>query len=101
MRAVKRARSIAAVFTAITLGSAAGHAHELEQVNTDFERAIPNIPGKSLLALVVDPEGNLFTGQNLISFNEVDRGGHFAASEQLQLFAEELRAAFRPLRASR
>ena len=37
---------------------------------------------------------------NLVYFNEVDRGGHFAAWEQPQLFAEELRAAFRPLRAS-
>jgi pimeloyl-ACP methyl ester carboxylesterase len=34
---------------------------------------------------------------NLIYFNEVDRGGHFAAWEQPQLFAEELRAAFRSL----
>jgi pimeloyl-ACP methyl ester carboxylesterase len=34
----------------------------------------------------------------LIYFNEVDRGGHFAAWEQPQLFAEELRAAFRSLR---
>ncbi|MFE9656456.1 hypothetical protein [Micromonospora sp. NPDC006431] len=31
-------------------------------------------------------------------FNEVDRGGHFAAWEKPQLFAEELRAAFRSLR---
>ena len=53
MRAAKLARSVAAVFTAIALGTAAGHAHELEQVNTVFERAIPNIPGKSLIALVV------------------------------------------------
>jgi pimeloyl-ACP methyl ester carboxylesterase len=37
----------------------------------------------------------------LIHFNEVDRGGHFAAWEQPQLFAEELRAGFRSLRASR
>ncbi|WP_448624651.1 epoxide hydrolase family protein [Geodermatophilus sp. URMC 64] len=35
---------------------------------------------------------------NLIYFHEVDRGGHFAAWEQPQLFAEELRAAFRSLR---
>ncbi len=35
---------------------------------------------------------------NLIWFNEVDRGGHFAAWEEPQLLAEELRAAFRPLR---
>jgi len=35
---------------------------------------------------------------NLIYFHEVDRGGHFAAWEQPQLFAEEMRAAFRSLR---
>jgi pimeloyl-ACP methyl ester carboxylesterase len=35
---------------------------------------------------------------NLIYFNEVDKGGHFAAWEQPQLFSEELRAAFRSLR---
>jgi pimeloyl-ACP methyl ester carboxylesterase len=35
---------------------------------------------------------------NLIYFNEVDRGGHFAAWEQPQLFTEEIRAAFRSLR---
>jgi pimeloyl-ACP methyl ester carboxylesterase len=36
--------------------------------------------------------------RNLIYFNEVDRGGHFAAWEQPELFAEEIRAAFRSLR---
>jgi pimeloyl-ACP methyl ester carboxylesterase len=36
--------------------------------------------------------------RNLIYFREADRGGHFAAWEQPQLFAEELRAAFRSLR---
>jgi pimeloyl-ACP methyl ester carboxylesterase len=35
---------------------------------------------------------------NLIYFNEVDRGGHFAAWEEPELFAEEMRAAFRTLR---
>ena len=34
----------------------------------------------------------------LIYFNEVDRGGHFAAWEQPGLFSEEIRAAFRSLR---
>jgi pimeloyl-ACP methyl ester carboxylesterase len=36
--------------------------------------------------------------RNLIYFNEVDKGGHFAAWEQPGLFSTELRAAFRPLR---
>jgi pimeloyl-ACP methyl ester carboxylesterase len=35
---------------------------------------------------------------NLIHFNEVDKGGHFAAWEQPDLFSAELRAGFRPLR---
>jgi pimeloyl-ACP methyl ester carboxylesterase len=34
----------------------------------------------------------------LAYFNEVDRGGHFAAWEQPALFVSELRAAFKPLR---
>ena len=34
----------------------------------------------------------------LIYFNEVDRGGHFAAWEQPQVFSQEVRAGFRSLR---
>jgi len=34
----------------------------------------------------------------LAYFNEVDRGGHFAAWEEPALFASEIRAAFKPLR---
>jgi pimeloyl-ACP methyl ester carboxylesterase len=36
--------------------------------------------------------------RNLTYFHEVDKGGHFAAWEQPELFSAELRAAFRPLR---
>ena len=35
---------------------------------------------------------------NVTYFHEVDKGGHFAAWEEPQLFSEELRAAFRSLR---
>jgi pimeloyl-ACP methyl ester carboxylesterase len=35
---------------------------------------------------------------NLIYFNEVDKGGHFAAWEEPELFSSEVRAAFRSLR---
>jgi pimeloyl-ACP methyl ester carboxylesterase len=35
---------------------------------------------------------------NLVYFNEVDKGGHFAAWEEPELFAGEMRAAFRSLR---
>ena len=34
----------------------------------------------------------------LTYFNEVDKGGHFAAWEEPELFATEIRAAFSPLR---
>ncbi|GEC78826.1 epoxide hydrolase family protein [Flavobacterium aquatile] len=36
--------------------------------------------------------------KNLIYFNEVEKGGHFAAWEQPQIFVSELRAAFKTLR---
>jgi pimeloyl-ACP methyl ester carboxylesterase len=35
---------------------------------------------------------------NVSYYNEAERGGHFAAWEEPQLFAEEVRATFRPLR---
>jgi pimeloyl-ACP methyl ester carboxylesterase len=35
---------------------------------------------------------------NLVHYNELDRGGHFAAWEQPQLLSEEVRATFRTLR---
>jgi pimeloyl-ACP methyl ester carboxylesterase len=34
----------------------------------------------------------------LTYFNKVDKGGHFAAWEEPELFAAEIRAAFRSLR---
>jgi pimeloyl-ACP methyl ester carboxylesterase len=37
---------------------------------------------------------------NLIYFREVEKGGHFAAWEEPELFSAELRAAFRSLRPS-
>jgi pimeloyl-ACP methyl ester carboxylesterase len=37
---------------------------------------------------------------NLIHYNRLPKGGHFAAWEQPQLFVEEMRAGFRPLRKS-
>jgi pimeloyl-ACP methyl ester carboxylesterase len=36
--------------------------------------------------------------KNLIHYNQLDRGGHFAAWEQPTLFCDEMRAAFRSLR---
>jgi quercetin dioxygenase-like cupin family protein len=53
MRAVTLTGSIAVVFTAVALGTSAGHAQQPEEVKIVFEHAIPNIPGKSLIAQVV------------------------------------------------
>ena len=36
----------------------------------------------------------------LIHYNKLDKGGHFAAWEQPELFAAELRAAFKSLRSA-
>jgi pimeloyl-ACP methyl ester carboxylesterase len=38
---------------------------------------------------------------DVVYFNEVDKGGHFAAWEEPELLASELRAAFKPLRNGR
>ena len=35
---------------------------------------------------------------NTVYFNEVGKGGHFAAWEEPELFSEEMRATFRSLR---
>jgi pimeloyl-ACP methyl ester carboxylesterase len=35
---------------------------------------------------------------NLAYFHEAERGGHFAAWEEPELFSDEVRAAFRSLR---
>jgi len=37
---------------------------------------------------------------NLIYYNRLSKGGHFAAWEQPELFSNEIRSAFRPLRLS-
>ena len=59
------------------------------------------------VAITVFPDDDLFRAPetwarrafpSLIYFREVDRGGHFAAWEHPELFAAELRAAFKSLR---
>ena len=35
---------------------------------------------------------------NLIHYNKLDKGGHFAAWEQPELFVDEVRTGFRSLR---
>jgi quercetin dioxygenase-like cupin family protein len=54
MRVAKLSSYIGAALTAIALWNSAGHADDdLQQVTTVFEHAIPNIAGKSMIALVV------------------------------------------------
>ncbi len=53
MKAVKLISSIATALAAFALSSTDAHAHELEKVTTVFQHAIPNIAGKSLVAVVV------------------------------------------------
>jgi pimeloyl-ACP methyl ester carboxylesterase len=59
------------------------------------------------VAITVFPDDDLFRAPetwarrafpSLVYFREAERGGHFAAWEEPELFAGELRAAFRPLR---
>jgi quercetin dioxygenase-like cupin family protein len=53
MRIDKLTNAVGAVLLAVTLNSVTVPADELEDVRPVFERAIPNINGKSLKALVV------------------------------------------------
>ena len=69
----------------------------LSAVNVSIPAAVTVFPGEIYQA----PRS--WTEQayhKLIYFNEVDRGGHFAAWEEPELFSAELRAAFRSLRQS-
>ena len=59
------------------------------------------------VAITVFPDDDLFRAPetwarrafpSLIYFHEADRGGHFAAWEEPELFTTEIRAAFRSLR---
>jgi quercetin dioxygenase-like cupin family protein len=53
MRRAMRTGSLGLVLTAIALGASPGLAQNLEQVKVVFEHVIPNIEGKSLVAVVV------------------------------------------------
>jgi pimeloyl-ACP methyl ester carboxylesterase len=88
----------------------------------DYSPQAPNLNGQGLAAVAASgqapPEVSVpvgfttFPGEvwaaprswveqsypSLTYFNKVDRGGHFAAWEEPQLFSEEVRAAFRTLR---
>jgi len=71
------------------------HAVILGAVDVSIPAAITVFPGEGYQAPRSWAERAY---HNLIYFHEVDKGGHFAAWEQPQLFSEEVRAAFRSLR---
>jgi pimeloyl-ACP methyl ester carboxylesterase len=63
--------------------------------NVSIPAAITVFPGESFQA----PRSWAERGYHkLIYFHKADKGGHFAAWEQPELFSAELRAAFKPLR---
>jgi pimeloyl-ACP methyl ester carboxylesterase len=65
--------------------------------NVSIPAAVTVIPGENYQAPRSWTEKAY---HKLIYYNRVDKGGHYAAWEQPQLFCEEVRAGFRPLRTS-
>lgn len=71
------------------------NANNFNAVDISIPAAITVFPGEIYRAPKSWAEKSY---HKLIYFNEVDKGGHFAAWEEPQLFSEELRKAFRSLR---
>jgi len=67
----------------------------LSAANVSIPTAVTIFPGEIYLAPRSWTERAY---HNLIYYNQVDKGGHFAAWEQPDLFASELRKAFKSLR---
>jgi pimeloyl-ACP methyl ester carboxylesterase len=65
--------------------------------NVSIPAAVTVFPGESFQAPRSWAERAY---HKLIYFHQADKGGHFAAWEQPQIFSEEIRAAFQPLRRS-
>ncbi|NUY80512.1 epoxide hydrolase [Flavobacterium sp. MAH-1] len=71
------------------------NANNFNAVDISIPAAITVFPGEIYQAPKSWAEKSY---HNLIYFNEVDKGGHFASWEEPQLFAKELRAAFKSVR---
>ena len=71
------------------------NANNFNAVDVSVPAAITVFPGEIYRAPRSWAEGSY---HKLIYFNEVNRGGHFAAWEEPDLFTAEIRAAFRPMR---
>jgi pimeloyl-ACP methyl ester carboxylesterase len=71
------------------------NANNFNAVDISIPTAVTIFPGEIYCAPKSWTEKSY---HNLIYFNKVSKGGHFAAWEQPQIFSEEIRNAFRPLR---
>ncbi|CAD6561345.1 hypothetical protein LMG27952_07424 [Paraburkholderia hiiakae] len=71
------------------------HSNNFDAVDISLPAAVSVFPGEIYRAPRSWTERSY---HNLIYFNEVNNGGHFAAWEQPELFSSEVRAAFRSLR---
>ncbi|HEV3427369.1 MAG TPA: epoxide hydrolase [Paraburkholderia sp.] len=71
------------------------HSNNFNAVDISLPTAITVFPGEIYQAPRSWAERSY---HNLVYFNTVDKGGHFAAWEEPQLFAQEVRAGFRPMR---
>ncbi|MBN3728918.1 epoxide hydrolase family protein [Burkholderia sp. Ac-20379] len=71
------------------------HSNNFNAVDISLPAAITVFPGEIYQAPRSWAEKAY---RQLVYFNEVDKGGHFAAWEQPLLFAQEVRAGFRPMR---
>lgn len=71
------------------------HSNNFNAVDLSFPVAVTVFPGEIYRAPKTWIDRSY---HNLIYWNEVDNGGHFAAWEQPELFSAEVRAAFRSLR---
>ncbi len=71
------------------------NANNFNAVDISLPAAVTVFPGEIYRAPRSWAESSY---HNLIYFHEADKGGHFAAWEQPGVFAQEVRAAFSPLR---
>ncbi|QBR04379.1 epoxide hydrolase family protein [Paraburkholderia pallida] len=71
------------------------HSNNFNAVDISLPAAVSIFPGEIYRAPRSWTERSY---HNLIYFNEVNNGGHFAAWEQPELFSHEIRSAFRSLR---
>src|SRR5271169_3384434 len=71
------------------------HINLYNAADVSIPSAVSVFPGENYQAPRSWTEGAY---KKLIYFNQAEQGGHYAAWEQPELFSQEVRAGFRPLR---